>query len=136
MNIDIERSFVMKFVSKDKKRRILEMLEKPKKREKLRRLLPHSALFDPKWICHIPRDRQQTDEIYQMLRNKHSPENCYLISSAPGFDGIELSLKEALDQIKHLVAGTIIICIPEQLAYFEGEVYGDRYILCDPCKKP
>jgi hypothetical protein len=135
MNLDDEKSFIMKFGLKHVRNRIAEMLEKEtlKKRGKLRLLLPHSAIFDPKWIHNIPKKRQHPDEIYELLKGRNAPSVCHIISAIRRLDGCEMPLKEALDQIvgDPTHGGTIIICIPDHLGYFEGEEYGDKYIICD-----
>lgn len=138
MNTEMERTFLAKFVARHRKDRLLGMLQKPKKREDFKRLLPHgsSVEFETRWICAIPMRAQNADDIYRMLKDRDTPDTCYMISTSPGLDGAEMPLKEALDSVMgKLLGGTIIICDPRSLAFVEGEDYHDRYILHDGTTK-
>jgi hypothetical protein len=131
MNINDERTFFLNLSSPNVKKRIIGMLEKPEKRKKFRALLPHSTIFDSRWVCNIPKNKQCPDGIYRMLRDKNAPDDCHMISSCGEIEGVDMPLREALERVVgQLLGGTVIICIAESLGYFEGEEYGDRYILC------
>lgn len=57
---------------------------------------------------------------------------CYAISEDDAFDGMLLSLREALDAIVGSGSGTLLSCIPGRLGYYEEEGPKVRFILVAP----
>ena len=65
--------------------------------------------------------------LYDLLRKLGAPDSCYVISSWGEYDGTELDLLPVLEAIHATGMGSIISCIPGQLAYYEGE--DGRFVL-------
>ncbi len=63
------------------------------------------------------------------LRQRGAPEACYVISTRSDLDGRTMPLAEALGEVHAMQMGTLISCIPGQLAYYEGEDPHERYVL-------
>ena len=72
---------------------------------------------------------QESAVIAERLRDAGAPEKCWAMSSNPDIDGRAMQLDEALDETVGSTFGTLLICIPGHLAYFEGEEPGERYLL-------
>jgi hypothetical protein len=65
-----------------------------------------------------------------LLRERGASERCYVISATSDYDGQEVDLNAALDDVFMSGAdGTLIACEPDGLGYFQGEEPGEGYIL-------
>jgi len=126
---DHEKGFVDAFVHPRRQPRHRALLEKPKRRIKFTSLLAHFHDFDDRCITGVPPTDQYSEPILQILRDKRAPDTCWVISEDYRLDGKEMSLVDALDEIVGFGSGTVISCIPGQLAYYEGEDPGRRFIL-------
>ena len=76
--------------------------------------------------------RATPEALERLLKSKGVPANCYCLSENDELDGQELPLGAALEQVVGYGMGTFISCLPGRLAYFEGEVARERYILVRP----
>lgn len=121
--------FVDGFIIKQKRERIKEQLRSQKKRRRFLDKLPHFRDLDEKYMKEIPPNMQFTGSIYELLKAKGAPDNCYLISFDKKLDQQILPLKDALSETVGFGTGTIISCIPGKLGFYEGEDMGVRYIL-------
>ncbi len=129
MNIH-EELFVKNFIVPQKRERYLSMLSSQKMRKKILENLYHLNDLDERFMIRVPNDKQQTQNIYGLLKEKKSPDICYFISTDSEIDGKELDLLEVLEnKVGECYDGTIVSCIAGKLAYYEGESPGERYIL-------
>jgi hypothetical protein len=64
-----------------------------------------------------------------LLLKMRAPTQCLLISSNKKLDQKALPLQEALNSIVGMGYGTLVICVPDKLGYFEGEEQNDRWLL-------
>lgn len=92
-------------------------------------MLAHSPLFRREAIQQIPAANQTVAGIEDLLRNNGAPMECYVISELEGIGGRFMPLTEALAAVVGMGMGSIVSCIPGQLAFYEGEMPKDRYIL-------
>ncbi|MFB5652314.1 hypothetical protein ACE5IS_16850 [Leptospira wolffii] len=65
--------------------------------------------------------------ILSIVRNV--PEEAYIISESTKLDDRFLNLDEALSEVIGFGASTIVSVIPGELAYYEGEDLGERFLL-------
>ncbi len=114
------------FVTATKRDRYQELLKSKRGRAKVVSELDHFGDLDLN-RCEKPRD-QSPANIAATLRALGSPTTCYLISMLAEVDGRDMKLDEALAIVVGRGMGTFICCAPGNLAYFEGEAPGDRYI--------
>jgi len=127
--VNHETEFVRNFIVFAKRDRYLSLLESRKGRRKLLDGLNHPRDLDGRRRSHLMPSAQTIGQIEALLKKKDAPERCYVISSSQNMDGLEMSLREALDQTVGQGRGTVISCIPGKLAYFEGEEPNERYLL-------
>jgi hypothetical protein len=125
-----EQAFVESFVQSAKCERVRVGLANPKKRRKFVAEFAHHGTYilAPECLRSIKANQQHPDSIYAILRGLGAPDTCYLISEDRNFDGHEMELLAALEQIVGNGMGTVISCLPGRLGYFEGELR-ERYIL-------
>lgn len=127
--IDEEVALFRAFVIPGKRERYIAFLATPKHRLKATADLDHFRDFDPRWIVQIPDDSQDSQAIFRLLRSRGAGSTCHVMSSNRAIDGKRLPLASALGAIIGVGDGSLLSCIPAQLAYFEGEGPSDRFIL-------
>lgn len=124
-----EVAFAQSFVQAARKDRVVASLANPKLRAKLRSALAHCKWLDQRFRVEIEPSEHSPDRLASLLRKRGAPDRCQLISERSELDGAEMSLPDALERIVGYGMGTIVICIPDRLAYYEGEDQGERYLL-------
>ena len=115
-----EARFVASFVVAEKRERWLNLLGKPARRRKLTSRLAHSAYrdFEARWCREVPR----TASLVELLIARGAPRaQAYVISEDSGFDGRVMPLAEVLDGVHGYGMGTIVSCVPGELAIYEAE---------------
>jgi hypothetical protein len=140
-----EEALVRAFIKPEKRRQYLDRLASPKTRQKFmtqhfhhmadlderaERLHPHMPLVE-----FAKRAEAHNERIYEELRRRGAPDECYVMSASSVLDGQQVALRDALDDVVGWHDGTFISCIPGKLAYFEGEELNERYILERPCAR-
>jgi hypothetical protein len=125
--VNHEEELVRAFFLPTKRERYLEMVAKPKGREKFLRELAHFKALDPRCCFVIPKVEHTAEQIAAFLTRKGAPRSCWVTSEDSELDGKETPLLEALKQVLGRQMGTFLSCIPGKLAYFEDEE--DRWIL-------
>jgi hypothetical protein len=131
MNPEIEETTLRAFIVPDKRGRYVSRLALPKARQKfMNSHFFHMRDLDPRFAERLPPRLHTASAIYDLLRERGAPPVCYVMSGSSDLDGQEVDLREAL---MHVVDqghdGTFLSCITGRLAYFDGEEYGERYIL-------
>ena len=119
-----EEATIRAFFSPLRRLRWLESLSSPKRRDKILEKLNHCQDFDDRFRTLL----SSKSDVVSLLKSHGSPKSCYVISSVLALDGCELELSEAISQTELAGWGTIISCIPGQLAYYYDEC-GKRRIL-------
>lgn len=122
--------FSISFIERAYRDRFEQILTKPRIRKKFRESLPHFQHFINSNMLRIPGSFQELDKIYKALSNvRNIPEEVYIISESAKLDMQFLRLDEGLNEIVSSGHSSIISILPGELAYYEGEGLGERYIL-------
>jgi hypothetical protein len=124
-----EEALIRSFVRPERRARLLELLQSPNRRAKLRAGLAHFQDLDIRYAVRVPAAKQGVRDIEAMLRERGAPDTCYVLSESSELDARELPLKSALEQVVGRGMGTFLSCIPGKLGYFESEDIGERYVL-------
>lgn len=117
------------FVAAKKKERWVELAGSPRGREKLRAGLPHFSDWNARSVHRFTADKQTCASVAEALRSNGAPEIAYVVSASRDLDGACLTLDHALRETVGRSNGTVVSCIPGVLAFYEGEMPGERYML-------
>ncbi len=126
---DNEESLILSFISPNYRRRMLTLLRTSGGRRKFRAQLAHFRGLDSRFAQLVPSNQQSANEIERLLKEKGAPKACYVVSEDPQLDGREMLLSDALDRIVGSGTGSLVLCIPGHLGYYEGELPKERYLL-------
>ena len=77
---------------------------------------------------------QDESRLTDLLKSLGALPTCYVMSQLSKIDGREMPLADALDAVMYTDSGSILLCNPGRLGYYEGEL-GERYILIRNPKK-
>jgi len=124
-----EATLISTFVNPTKRKHLIEILANPKRRHRATTTLAHFTDFDPSAVVRLEDAAQTPAEIESALRSRGAGEMCHVISENRAVDGKHLSLKSALEKVVGQGMGTLLSCVPDELAYYEGAGPSDRYIL-------
>jgi hypothetical protein len=127
---DIEEEILRAFIRRERADRYVAQLRKKMRRERLRFDLDNLFDLDGRWIRGLSREEDNPRALYALLRKLGAPEGCYVMSGDSAYDGAYLDLSDVLNAIHATGMGTIISCVPDKLAYYEGE--SERFILERP----
>ncbi len=119
-----EHKTVSSFILKVKRHRYRYILTTPKKRGLGLDRLNHCADLDSQYVEWLPSNA----DVVGMLKKKGSPNQVYIISAASELDGTTHSLSDAVELITKYGWGSILSCIPGELAYYYDEC-GERRAL-------
>lgn len=125
----LEESIINSFILPNRKERYLSLLNARGGRDKIRHTFPHFRDFDPRFIVSIPHVAHRADDVELRLRERGAPRECYIWSESSSLDDRSISLQEALLKIIGWTPGTILLCVPGRLGYYEGEDENERFIL-------
>ncbi|MDH3359854.1 MAG: hypothetical protein OEL55_03200 [Desulfobulbaceae bacterium] len=120
-----EKKTIKTFFQRNRQERYLSSSPNSKQRTKWLQKLNHTPGLNENYI---QKTNRKTD-IYQELKAKGAPGECFVISCSEELNLKTLPLTEALMQTEQLGWGTIISCIPGQLAYYHGELGEGKAIL-------
>lgn len=133
MDKDYETKIVKAFFYRNRQERSLFELFSEKKRRNFRfKLSCYYNFIDKDYMIEVPKPNSDYKEIMKLLKSYGAPEMSYSISLCDKIDGKHLPLEDAIKVAVGYGMGTIVSCIPEKLAYLEGEQgFGPppRYIL-------
>ena len=121
--------FINTFVPKSKRMRYLELLKKQSGISKILDDLAKKPLFDEIVAHRLLGSDRIAGSIGQRLKALRSPDLVRVLSENTKLNGRVGPLDEILRAMLGTGLVTIVICIPEQLALFEGESGRDRFIL-------
>jgi hypothetical protein len=124
-----EATLISTFVNPLKRKRLIEILANPKRRHRATETLAHFHDLDPSAVVPLGSAAQTPAAIEGILRSRGAGDTCHVISENHAIDGKTLSLKVALEQVVGQGMGTLLSCVPGELAYYEGEGPSDRCIL-------
>lgn len=112
-----------------RRERWVSLLASPTRRKKATDQLAHCRDLDPRYSEDIPPCEQADSKILAQLKKQGAPLTCHVVSENRHLDVRDLALADALDEVVGGMHGTLVICVPGKLAYYEGEEPGERYIL-------
>jgi hypothetical protein len=92
-------------------------------------MLDHFSGFEDQWTLDLGSRLHSPDVVAEELTSRGAGSFCWAMSSDPKVDGQSLPLREALRSVVGSGFGTLLICTPGRLAFYEGEEPGDRTIL-------
>ena len=124
-----EVTLITTFVNPSKRKHLIETLANPKRRHRATAALAHRDDFDPTAIVPLESGAQSPSAIESLLRSRGAGESCHVISENRAIDGKHLPLKSALEKVVGQGMGTLLSCVPGELAYYEGKGPSDRCIL-------
>jgi len=120
-----EEATIRAFFNPQRRLRWLESLASPKRRCKILDKLNHCRDLDHRFATKV----SSKIDVVSVLKSHGAHESCYILSSTLGLDGRQMELSEAISQTELAGWGTIISCIPGQLAYYYGECGELRVLL-------
>jgi hypothetical protein len=123
-----EIEMILPFLRVDRRDRWREIFSKERGRKKLLSTLWNGDDLDRRLMVQIPPNEHTSDETFVRLNSLGAPRDCHLISARSTLDGLDLDLASALAL---LASGTIIVCMPGKLAYYESEEKNGRYIIAN-----
>jgi len=124
-----ESAFTKSFVLPDKQSRWLELLSNPRRRAVFLHRLADDRDLDTRFQVLLTPPQQNAQSVVNILKKKGAPERCYVISESSDFDGKEMLLIDAIEEVLGYGMGSIISCVAGKLVYYEGEMPSHRYIL-------
>ena len=124
-----EATLISTFVNPIKRKHLIETLANPKRRHRATAALAHRDDLDPTAIVPLDSAAQTPAAIESALRDRGAGEMCHVISENRAIDGKHLTLKAALEKVVGQGMGTLLSCVPGELAYYEGKGPSDRCIL-------
>jgi len=127
-----EATLVSTFVNPLKRKHLIEILANPKRRHRATATLAHFQDFDLGAVVPLEGAADTPAAIESALRSRGAGDNCHVISENRAIDGKTLSLKAALEKVVGQGSGTLLSCVPGELAYYEGQAPSDRCILAWP----
>ena len=127
-----EATLVSTFVNPLKRKHLIEILANPKRRHRATATLAHFQDFDLGAVVPLEGAADTPAAIESALRSRGAGDNCHVISENRAIDGKTLSLKVALEKVVGQGSGTLLSCVPGELAYYEGQAPSDRCILARP----
>lgn len=118
-----EEIFVNTFVQKARRDRALFELGSEKKRGGFLNKLCHSCseIFDSRLLQSLPGSDSTPEAILKLLTKNGAGSTCRVISCNSSIDGKDLALADALKASVGFGLPSILICVPNALAYFESE---------------
>lgn len=134
MNKEIEEIIVKTFFIKRLQERVLfDLSSSKKRRDRISRLESPFDCLNKEFIFEISKPNSDPEEIEKLLKKQGAGNLCYVMTSIiSDMDGKELPLTEAIEHLIWCGMPFLISCIPDKLAYFQGEQsYGPprRFIL-------
>jgi hypothetical protein len=121
-----EVATVNAFIAPARRTRWLKALASTKRRRRFLDRLNHCRDIDERYATLL----SSKTVIAALLRSRGAPGVCHVISDIPEIDGQEMRLEEAIDEVELGQWGTLICCVPGQLAYYYDEL-GERRMLLE-----
>jgi len=118
----IEETFVTNFIQKSRRERSLFELGSESRRGKFLNRLCHdfAAVLDSRYLQPL-HGAVDAFSLLKLLQKNGAQQDGYLISSNDAVDGRHLPLQEAINAVVGFGLPSVLICVPDSLAYFEAE---------------
>lgn len=121
-----EETFIRSFIASHRRPRWLQLLASVKRRNEILNRLNHCAEFDPRYVRWLASNADAVG----LLKSRGAPDTCRVLSYASVLDGREMPLNEAVGSLFENCWGTVLICIPDRLAFYYDEG-GERRALLE-----
>ena len=117
-----EEQLIVAFIKGESKGRYRSLLSSPNPKQRRRCVdrLNHCVDLNENYVTWLPYGA----DVVQLLKRAGSPEQVYVISCSSSLDGQTMPLAKAVAAVGVMPEngwGTIISCIPGQLAYYYDE---------------
>jgi hypothetical protein len=124
-----ERRTLEVFVRSERRSRYLTLHDNPRRRSKLLDRFCHVLVddLDQRWVVTLPTAEHRAASVAEHLRRRGAPEECTVFGGE--LDGVRGRLDDVLPQLIGWGGGAIVVCLPGQLAFYEVEDPGVRFIL-------
>jgi hypothetical protein len=129
MNVAAEIEFVKTFVIKKKQERYVYLVQSSKRRKTFLREPFHFRDFDPAYNVPYSGNAFSAQYLITELRKRGAADDCLIISVRRDLDGTTMPLPDTIHEVLGRVEGTIVLCAPGKLAYYEGEPPYNQCIL-------
>ena len=118
----IEEAFVTNFIQKSRRERASFELSSESRRGRFLNRLCHDfvGVFDARYLRPLP-DGEDSVSLRKLLEKRGAKKTCHVISCNDTVDGKELPLGDAIQAVMGYGLPSILICVPDSLAYFEAE---------------
>lgn len=127
MNKEYLAEIIELFVIKERRNRLLEFMESPKRYgDFLHELLNDPRNIKPECMIEVPSTQNSPEIVCQKLRKLGAGKKAYIVSTYWDYDGKSGSLEEILSLVTG--GGEIVYCLGSKLGYYEGHEAW-RYIL-------
>lgn len=134
--MDHETAFVKAFLKREKWARYLQLLANRKRREEILVRLNHKLDYLPALAMEVPKDQDYPEALEKLLLGRGAPPTCHILVSKLRIDGRDVPLREALDTVCMHMYGSVLSCIPGQLAYYRPEAPGVGVLLTAAPRHP
>ncbi len=124
-----EAAFVKAFIVKDKQERYLQLLASPKRRREILDRFNHNLDFDPKYASVVPKELWTVDQLAHLLKARGAGETCHVIADSLDCDDQDLPLRDALAEVIAHDFGSVLCCVPGQLALYKAEAIEQAWYL-------
>lgn len=121
----METETIRAFIVPARRERYVAMLGNAKRRGKLCGKLDHCHDFDVRYATSV----EGSVAAYRLLVSHGAPAMCHVISNFRGIDGKSFALEEALGEADRSGCGTLLCCLPGELAFYIGESGEQRLLL-------
>jgi len=118
-----------------KRQRFLSLLKGRTGPDRIADELAHFGWLDPEYAHLLPHGQGFAGPVYELLRSKGAPAECYVVSTWQEYHNRTMPLAEAVEEIVGSMMPSIISCLPGKLAWFEDE-YASNARLCGRHKAP
>ncbi len=115
--------------------RWLSLIDSSKGRKKLLATLAHGAAWKPECVVPVPGVQHTVEALTTLLRARAAPDTCWVVSEDAALDGRFAQLTDALSRTIGSGMGTVLSCIPGELALHESESIGGRCLLVSPRRR-
>jgi hypothetical protein len=130
--LEAEELTLRSFVIESRRNRLASVVWTKKRYLELVGWLAHGHPWDPRWATRLAVADQQPDAVERILKAHGAPDRCHVLGGSSEMDGKNFGLRDALDLVVGCSMGVLVICVPGQLAYHEGEERHDRNVLHRP----
>jgi hypothetical protein len=125
--MNVEEAIIRAFFEAARRDRWVEQLARPgPRRRAMLDKLNHCKDLDARYARLLP----SIADVVSLLRSRGAPASAYVLSDWDEIDGKTLPLDQAVREAERGGWGTIVSCVPGQLAYYYDE-RGERRMLLE-----